>query len=97
MDNGYHILELFVRWIWVPILGLLARYWSKVSGVEARQDLLEQRQSHFQAQRDDDLRHSKDIRDAIELRLLEHHTAVMKRIDRVEELVRNRNGNGNGK
>jgi hypothetical protein len=73
---------------------LLFRFWGRISGVEVRQSLIEQRNDYFKAQREDDLRHSRDIRNALELRLLEHHTAVMKRIDRLEELVRNRNDNG---
>ena len=88
VDN-HSFIEFMVRWIWVPVVLAFARLWAKLNGAEARFQLLEQQNRHNTLIRNEDLRHHKELLDSLHHRLDEHHSAVMKRIDRVEAKITN--------
>lgn len=88
MPAEHNIVELVIRWIWVPIVLAVIRLWARITGFETRSALLEQNQTYNEKQRADDLKHQEDMRESLRSTVTDHHKAIMARMDRLEATIK---------
>lgn len=89
MDTQANILRLVIEWIWIPIIMILMRLYGKITGLETRSALMEQAQAHYESMMVKLEEFHEQQRQDILSKVGDHHDAVMKRMDRLEEAVKN--------
>ena len=84
-----NLLITILEWAWVGLFGVFIALYRKITGIETRQELLDQAQTYYNQLRKEDLNSRNDRRKTIIERIDLHHSAVVGRIERLEKLIRN--------
>lgn len=89
-------IEFLLQIIWIPLVTGLALLWSKMTGVDLRTAVLEQSDSHYRTQREEDRQLRDKQREEI-LSKIDHqhktlthqHESLMRKLDQVDTRVKN--------
>jgi len=84
-DNMFYKI---IEWIWIPIFIMILRLWQKISGIDSKQSLAEERYEHYRLQRVEDRTLQSEQRKEIHKRFDKHEEVIMGRLDKLEMLVK---------
>lgn len=87
MESSDGVLVKIFEWAWLALVAVIVGCHRKVTGIEARQALLDQNFEHLQQRRKED----SELRDSSRAQLMEtielHNKVVVAKLDTVSERV----------